>query len=288
MDVFDAQVHLWDRASPRRPLSQTVLAKAPGSLSEPLRVFFDEYSLTGEAFVSQMDSAGVRGALIVTPTIYADSSYSLKVCRAWPDRYRIVGSVDHRRPDIEDLMEAWLRQEFMVGARIMILDAAARDALDDGEYDRFFRGAKRGNVPICLLMPNDPARVARLAGRFHDVQFVLDHMGLMPNPLAPTADHLAAIDDIVAALCKFPNIAMKIGNLPALSGHGPPFAEVWDPIRRVLDAFGAERTMWASDHSWYPNLPYRTHVDAIRRDIDLSESEREWVTGAALRRIFGW
>ena len=34
-----------------------------------------------------------------------------------------------------------------------------------------------------------------------------------------------------------------------LSKEPYPFADVWVPIRSVLDAFGAERVMWASDIS---------------------------------------
>jgi L-fuconolactonase len=289
MQVYDAQVHLWDGATPRRLKSETTLVNVADTMGSAAWTFFDEHVLPYEVFVEQMGSAGVAGALVVTPTIYSTNFYSLSASRAWPDRYRVVGTVDEDRPDIEDVMSAWLDQPGMVGVRLTVLDAAARVALEAGAYDAMIRGARPGGVPVCVLAPNCAEGLAQLAGRFDDVTFVIDHLGLLPDPYRPgNSAALESLPDITAILAGIPNLYMKMGNLPALSSQGAPYTDLWPHVYPVIEAFGADRVMWASDHSWYPDLSYKEHVDMVRCNDNISVSDREWLLGKTLRRVFQW
>ena len=59
-------------------------------------------------------------------------------------------------------------------------------------------------------------------------------------------------------------------------------------LRRVIDAFGAERVLWASDftesrpHTWAQSLHYLLYSE------QLSESEKAWVLGRSARAVLGW
>jgi len=62
-------------------------------------------------------------------------------------------------------------------------------------------------------------------------------------------------------------------------------------LRRVLDAFGPERVMWASDYtvsrletgfSWAHTLYYLLGSD------QLTLSEKEWLLGKSVRRVLRW
>jgi 2-polyprenyl-6-methoxyphenol hydroxylase-like FAD-dependent oxidoreductase len=62
-------------------------------------------------------------------------------------------------------------------------------------------------------------------------------------------------------------------------------------LRKVIDAFGVERVMWASDYtqsrnetgySWAHTLHYLLDSD------QLSETEKEWLLGRSVRQVLRW
>ena len=288
MEVLDAQVHLWELNASGRALDETILNQVGDAVKNSVWEFFRSNSLTASQFVREMDLAKVTGALVVTPTLYRDNSYSLSACRDHPGRYRVVGSVDPLRPDIEELMTDWPKQPGMAGVRIMALNATTQSALDCGAYDALLRGARKGPLTVCILAPNHAAGIAAVARRFDDVQFVVDHLGILPDPLNPSSLPLNALTQTIEALSPLQNVSLKLGNIPALSDSGVPFPDILPHVHRILDSFGPDRVMWASDHSWYLHLPYRTHVDVVRENTGLSETDRQWLLAGALRRAFRW
>ena len=53
--------------------------------------------------LAALDEHGVRGAVIVTPTVYGfDNGFSLEAYELDHDRFRVVGLVDPGREDVED------------------------------------------------------------------------------------------------------------------------------------------------------------------------------------------
>ena len=92
------------------------------------------------------------------------------------------------------------------------------------------------------------------------------------------------------ALAEYPNIALKWGHSsgmfdrPAWPGDG-----LWPILRKAVDAFGAERVMWASDFS--VNQRGETWADLLYGVLGcpgLSQGELEWVLGKALRAWLNW
>jgi predicted TIM-barrel fold metal-dependent hydrolase len=60
-------------------------------------------------------------------------------------------------------------------------------------------------------------------------------------------------------------------------------------VRRVLDAFGPERLMWASDSPFQVvgGHTYRDSIDLIRRRLDfLTAGDRDWILRKTARRLF--
>jgi predicted TIM-barrel fold metal-dependent hydrolase len=67
-----------------------------------------------------------------------------------------------------------------------------------------------------------------------------------------------------------------------------PYADLLPLLRQAIDAFGAERIMWASDYtiaraengnSWAQCLHYLVDSGA------LSRTEKEWILGGSVRRL---
>jgi L-fuconolactonase len=92
-------------------------------------------------------------------------------------------------------------------------------------------------------------------------------------------------------------------------GDRPPFDDVWPHVLRVVEAFGVDRLVWASDisrfqrrTSWdwagraardYPfaHVGMHTYADAVelyRSTTRLSAAEKAQLLGGTLRRLLRW
>jgi predicted TIM-barrel fold metal-dependent hydrolase len=94
----------------------------------------------------------------------------------------------------------------------------------------------------------------------------------------------------VLKLADLPNVALKWGHAQGLFGvSGYPFADLRPYLRSALNAFGAERIMWASDVS--ANLTGESWAELlfwIKDDPDISPGERQKLLAGTARRILNW
>ena len=49
------------------------------------------------------------------------------------------------------------------------------------------------------------------------------------------------------ALAAYPNVRVKISGACTLSREAFPYDDIWDPVLRIIDAFGIDRCMWGTD-----------------------------------------
>ncbi|WP_414930067.1 amidohydrolase family protein [Variovorax sp. Root434] len=64
---------------------------------------------------------------------------------------------------------------------------------------------------------------------------------------------------------------------------------LWAPLARLFDAWGFERRLWGTDWTRAVTvLDYDESVEAFRRGVRLSESERTMLMGGACARVYGW
>ena len=93
----------------------------------------------------------------------------------------------------------------------------------------------------------------------------------------------------VLALAKQDNVAIKITGACTLSREAFPYRDIWDPVCRVIDAFGIERCMWGTDWTRAVKfLSYAQGVDAFRVTDRISEGDKVTLMGGTLARIYGW
>ena len=74
-----------------------------------------------------------------------------------------------------------------------------------------------------------------------------------------------------------------------LSREPYPYADIWDPIRRIIDAFGIDRCMWGTD--WTRAVKFLTFaqgVDAFRSTDRIPPADKAKLMGGTLTRIYGW
>lgn len=273
--VIDAQVHAYERDRPGRPWL--------GFLHGP-----DE--VTGDDMVAAMDEVGVDGALLVSPySMYRyDASYALEVQARHPGRFGLIKPFDPSADDVAEQVGEWAGRKGTVGARIMLRDPFSADA-DDPGLNRILAAGAKADIPVNVLCWGNAPLLGGLARRNPDTRIVLDHLGLRqpfepPPPDAPFGDLPK-----VVALAEYDNVAIKITGACTLSHEPFPYADLWEPLKRIFDAFGIERCLWGTDWTRAVNLlTYAEGVDAFRITEVVSVSERAALMGGNVARIYDW
>ena len=275
MPTIDVQVHAYERNHPRRPWVGTLVGPA---------------EVTGDQMVAAMDEVGVDGAILVSPfSMYGyDASYALDVHAAHPGRFGLVKPVDPNDPAVADTIADWAAKDGTVGVRIMMRDTVSTDPADPG-INRVLAAAARHSLAVNLLCWGRLEQAGKLATRNPNTQIVIDHLGLQqpfepPPPPNPWADLPK-----VLALASHENVAIKISGACTLSHEPFPYNDIWDPLRRIFDAFGFERCLWGTDWTRAVKLlTYRQGVDAFRVTDRLSANDRAALMGESLARIYRW
>jgi predicted TIM-barrel fold metal-dependent hydrolase len=275
MPIIDAQVHAYERDHPGRPWA-AVLHGPP--------------EVTGDQMVAAMDAVGVDGALLISPfTMYRyDASYAIEVQGKHPGRFGLIKPVDPADPGVADTIAEWKRTPGTVGIRIMMNRDVSADPADPGLNRVLAEGARHG-FPVNILCWGRLAQAGALAARNPGTSIVIDHVGLQqpfepPAPAQPFADLPA-----VLKLAEHRNVAIKITGACTLSRQAYPYDDIWDPLRRILDAYGLDRCMWGTDWTRAVGLlTYRQGVDAFRDTARLSTSDKATLMGGTLARVYRW
>ena len=271
--VIDAQVHAYERDHPGRPWL--------GFLHGP-----DE--VTGDDMAVAMDEVGVDGALLVSPySMYRyDASYALEVLARHPGRFGLIKPFDPHAEDVAEQVEDWAGRDGTVGARIMLRDPFSVEA-DDPGLNRILAAGAKADIPVNVLCWGNARLLGGLAKRNPDTQIVLDHLGLrQPFEPPPPDDPFGDLPKVVA-LAEYDNVAIKITGACTLSHEPYPFVDIWEPLKRIFDAFGIERCLWGTDWTRAVNLlTYAEGVDAFRVTEALSGSDRAALMGGNVARIY--
>ena len=275
MPVIDVQVHAYEPNHPGRPWV--------GHLAGPDHV-------TGAEMIAAMDAVGVDGAILVSPfALYRfDASYAVSVRDAHPDRFCLIKPVDTTSPAIADTVAQWAATKGAVGIRIMLNAELSADPADAG-INRTLEAAARHGLPVNLLAWGRLDQVAGLAGRNPGTVLVIDHLGLQqpfhpPPPAQPWTDLPK-----VLALASQPNIRIKISGACTLSHQPFPYNDIWDPVLRIIDAFGVDRCMWGTDWTRATELlTYAQGVEPFRATDRLSSEDKAALMGGTVEKVYKW
>ena len=74
-----------------------------------------------------------------------------------------------------------------------------------------------------------------------------------------------------------------------LSREAYPFPDIWDPLKRVFDAWGFDRCLWGTDWTRaFAVVNYQQAVEPFLKTDRLSDSERAMLMGGACAKAYGW
>ena len=266
MLIADSQVHLWIKSGP---------PKSSHHRQQP--------TFTKDDLLKEMNDAGVDRAVIVPPS-WEDNAHALLAGSEHPTRLAAMGRLASDQPAADGLIENWRSQQGMLGIRLP-LNGKDRDLFLDGALDWLWPRVERAGIPIMIRIPGLLDHLDRIAAQHPGLRFAIDHMGSGGDVRAPEAfEELPR----VLSLARHKNVAVKASGLMGYSTQPYPFKDIHEPVRRAIDAFGAERVFWGTDLSRL-HCSYRQCVTCFTEDMPfLSERDKTLVMGQALCDWLGW
>jgi L-fuconolactonase len=246
--------------------------------------------------IAIMDAVGVDAAVIdIWPPVRHklpngasrfEYAFGEEAVARFPARFSYIARFDPNDPDLDDLMA----QVGKVPGRICTRIASGYDlkVLREGGHERILAAAGKHGVPVMIYHGGEHAAAVAYVRKFDTVQFIIDHCG-MGVERATLPDQLESTIDRLIDCAKYPNVAVKWGHAPRLSRERFPYRDLISQLLRVIDAFGVNRVMWASDYT--VTVDHHTYAESLfclRCADQLSESDKEWLLGKTAREVLRW
>lgn len=276
--AIDAHSHIWTREVDKFPLAtgQTLQDLAPASF-------------TAEELLKLVRPFDVSRVVLIQHHIYHgwDNSYLIDAARRYPQQFRVVGMVDDRQKNPAALMRKMLPQR-VTGIRITPRIHGKEKWLDSPGMAAMWKcAADNGQAMCCLIDAGDLPAVDAMCRRHPDTPVVIDHFARIG-----VDGEIRDVD--VKQLCRMArhkHTHVKLSAYYALGKKKPPYRDLIPLVKRVIDAFGVERCMWASDAPYQvvDGHNYEASINLIRKEIDgLSDGDREHLLQKTAARVYGF
>jgi len=152
--------------------------------------------------------------------------------------------------------------------------------------DLLWQKVRELNGVICAhIQAQFLPELAGLLTRYPDVPVVLDHAAY---PKAADGVESETVNGVVE-IAKFKNLNVKLTFAVTGSDQEYPFSDMFGIVRRIVDAFSADRCMWGSDFPcelWLKKASYGQHLALFTEELDLSAGEREAILGGTAMRVW--
>jgi predicted TIM-barrel fold metal-dependent hydrolase len=275
MNYIDAHSHIWTPQTTQYPLG-------PGWR----RLNMEPPSWTAEELLKHAHAAGVGRVVLIQMSFYGyDNSYMLDAIRRHPGTFSGVAVIDQdgRRPDLEMRK---LAGQGVRGFRIFPKNQPVANWLgSESMHTMWSTGAEDGLAMCCLIDAAELPALDRMCEHFPQTPVVIDHLCRIgvSGTIEPKD---------VEALCRMArhdNVTVKVSAFYALGKKQPPYRDLASLIRRVYEAFGPERLMWATDCPFQAvgGHTYRDSIELVKSGLDfLSGDDREWMLRKTAERVF--
>ena len=269
MRIIDPHVHIW-KNDPRYPWAKET-TNPPAEDATP------------EMLLALMAANGVERTVLVQVIHYRwDNSYTADALKRYPDRFVGVCRVNPQDPAAPDHLSYWTEERGFHGVRLSPAGDASGDWFDGELVLPILRRAESLRVPLLVLtVPGRLPRLARLLERAPELDVVLDHMA------DPRLDHPEDLPPLLD-LARYPRVHVKISHTWSISRGGYPWRDTHELVKRVYQAYGAQRVMWATD--WPVCLRHATYAQTlavVRDEMDfIAPGDREWVLGKTALKLW--
>lgn len=273
---IDAHSHIWTRDVAKYPL-------APGKSVDDL----DPASFTTEELLEVAHKNGVGKVVLIGHSLYYlwDNTYMIDAAKQHPNTFRIVAMIDNMAPHPDALMEKLLADK-VTGFRITPGIYGKEKWLDNpGMHAMWKKAANTRQNMCCLINPEDLSEIDTWCETYPETPVVIDHFARIGIDGMVRKEHL----DALCKLARHKHTTVKISAYYALGKKKPPHDELVPMIERLIETFGVERLMWASDSPYQIVAPntYADSIALIRDRIDsLSEADKQWLLRKTAEKVF--
>jgi len=272
---IDAHVHVWTPDTKRYPL-------AAGFRHDEMK----PPSFTPEQLFDHARPCGVARVVLIQMSFYGfDNSYMLDTIRRFPGVFAGVAVIDEAAADRTAEMRA-LAKQGVRGFRIYPRDTPVDRWLEGQGMQAMWRCGAEERLAMChLVNPNALAAIDRACRKFPNTPVVIDHF-------ARIGTDGQIRDSDVEALCKLAQhrqTHVKVSAFYALGKKQAPYLDLSPLVRRLVDAFGPERLMWATDcpYQVQEGHTYEDSIALVRDRLDfLSDGDREWLLRKTAEKVF--
>lgn len=267
--AIDAHVHVWQLRDPHPvPICESIAALARDFTLDDLAAAW-----------AGCDVA--RCILIEAGATPGETELLLDLHRRRPDVVAgVVGWTDLSAPSLPSTLDRWMAQGGLVGVREIVAFGDRTDAFLSDEFQRGLSTlADRGLCFEIVVRPDQLELARTLALRHPGLRFNVNHGGrplVMCGEFRAWADGVRRLARAANATCKLSGLIERAGFEWSLDSLGPY-------VRHLLDVFGPERLMFASN---WPVMTvagtYTRWWNAVREILDRSGTSAD-----DRRRIFG-
>ena len=275
MEYIDAHSHVWTPDVKKYPL-------APGYKVADMQ----PPSFTAEELQAEMMPVGVNRVVLIQMSFYGfDNSYMLDCMAKYPGMFSGVAVIDQKgdnpTPKMLDLKKKGVR-----GFRIAPKTKKVDEWLDgDCMEEMWTTGAKEGMAMCCLMNPNGLPALDKMCQKHRDTTVVIDHLARIGLTGKIESEEV----DALCKMAKHPNVYVKVSAFYALGKKQMPYHDLAPLIKKVYQAFGAKRLMWATDCPYQVQGPhtYKASIDLIKNGLPfLSDDDKSWILEKTAEHVF--
>jgi predicted TIM-barrel fold metal-dependent hydrolase len=271
----DGHCHVWTPDTRRYPLADGFTA---ADMQPP--------SFTAEELLALCRPLGVSRVVLIQMSFYRfDNAYMLDCIAANPGVFSGVAVVDPDAADLPARVER-LARAGVRGVRLRADRATAESWPQSKGVRDLWRICAESGLAICPLAdPEAIPPIRRMCEAFPRSIVVIDHFARigMQGGIEPSA-----VDEL-ARLAELPGVHVKTSAFYALGAKRPPYDDLAGLVRRLRDAFGAERLLWGTDCPYQaaPGQGYAASLAFVRDRLDfLSDGERRAILRDTATRLF--
>lgn len=248
-----------------------------------------------EDYLQAMDVEGIDHSVIVSLDEHDD--YTRHVVSEFPEKFSAVSVMNtHHLDPLEDFRARCAAMP-IVGYRVWGLgdpDAPVRDLRYFGLLKEM---ADRGVAAWFYSSPDQLALLSQVLDEIPDLTVVLNHLGFCQSgfladewgrPRIPLEIPPPSLT-LVESLAHYPQVCVHFSGHYAFSEDPYPYDDLRPVSEALLNAFGPDRLLWASDWPWIVEHPgYSAVIAMVDQHLPgLTEPQRAQVLGGNAARILG-
>lgn len=249
--------------------------------------------------LAAMDALGIRSALVdelwgfdleghPLPCAHlSDGSYrslsplGLAASLQYSKRFSFIQRLERSDPLLLSRIPLLAQTPGCRSLRINLSGNEERKQFAAGDWDDVLALAQDHEMVVAVMVDNAGSLLAPVARRFSELTLVVDHCGWVDNQKQWHE---------VLQLGQLSNVYLKWSHAHrAFRRHDNPQLARHQGLLQAVQAFGANRVMWASDVSFEEsNATWSELLSFVRDHPGLSDEDRAWVLGRTARHIHRW